>query len=121
MKQLTKNIKTVITNCYENNFMTEQILDSNGCPAGGYSRGIGFSIDWQNGPLGRGENRKEQNGAFVEHVIMAVIDRLKFYQGTKFESNQNEHALHHLNMALTHLNMRTREREERGVEGTLEV
>ena len=31
-------------------------LGSNGNPAGGAVRGVGLSIDWQNGPLGRGED-----------------------------------------------------------------
>ena len=39
--------------------------DGNGNPAGGTTYGNGFAIGWQNGPLGRGPDRIEPNGAFV--------------------------------------------------------
>ena len=54
-------------------------------PAGGVSSGRGFAISWQNGPLGRGNDRREPNGAFVEDVIQAVIGRISFYQKSKFQ------------------------------------
>ena len=40
--------------------------DTDTDPAGGFVHGKGFRIDWQNGPLGRGNERQEPNGAFVE-------------------------------------------------------
>lgn len=40
-------------------------LDTNGNPAGGRTIGTGIEIFWQNGPLGRGEDRKEPNGASI--------------------------------------------------------
>ena len=52
----------------------------NGMPAGGYSVGVGINIEWQNGPLGRDEERELPNGAFVEGVIEAALDRLRWYQ-----------------------------------------
>ncbi len=52
-------------------------IDDRGRPAGGTVRGIGLSIDWQNGPLGRGAERIEPNGAFVESVIFAALQRIR--------------------------------------------
>ena len=92
--------------------------DENDNPAGGTSFGRGFTISWQNGPLGRGNERKESNGAFVETVIDAVIRRIRYYQGSKFYCNENAQAINHLERALRWLNQRTRDREVHGVEGT---
>jgi hypothetical protein len=92
--------------------------DANGNPAGGVSSGKGFTISWQNGPLGRGVDRREPNGAFVEDVIQAVIGRIKFYQDSLFSSADNAVALEHLAAAAEALDRRTRDREARAVEGT---
>ena len=96
-------------------------LDENGNPSGGTTDGIGLHITWQDGPLGRGADRKEPNGAFVEDALRAVIGRLEFFQtasGRKFACRENAIALTHLETALLWLEQRTREREERAVEGT---
>ena len=92
--------------------------DPNGNPAGGYVKGIGIDISWQNGPLGRGAERIEPNGAFVEGVILAAIQRIAYYQASKFNCRENAIALTHLETALLWLNKRTADREERQVEGT---
>jgi len=92
--------------------------DENGNPAGGHTSGTGITIDWQNGPLGRGPDRKEPNGAFVEGVIQAAIGRIKYYQDSKFACRENAIALTHLETALLWLGKRTADREEREVEGT---
>lgn len=97
---------------------TENHLDADGNPAGGNVHGVGIRIEWQNGPLGRDGDRIEANGAFVEGVIEAAIDRIYFYQLTKFHSLHNAVALGHLKAALEVLGERTREREDRQVEGT---
>jgi len=96
----------------------EHWKDVNGNPAGGATYGTGFAISWQNGPLGRGSNRKEPNGAFVEGIIRAAIGRLKFYQSSKFKCKENGLALAHLELAVENLNARTADREIRDVEGT---
>lgn len=96
----------------------EHWTDQDGNPAGGVSFGKGFAISWQNGPLGRGNDRKEPNGAFVEDVIQAVIGRIEFYQSTKFACERNELALQALKGAAAELDLRTSEREQREVEGT---
>lgn len=101
-----------------NAFMSEHWNDANGNPEGGVSSGCGFTISWQHGPLGRGEARKEPNGAFVETVIAAAKDRIEYYQKSKFASSYNATAIHHLQCALDVLNARTSDREKRNVEGT---
>jgi len=115
-------------------------LDNNGNPTGGVTVGTGIRINWQNGPLGRGKPlaeirasdiprglsaedvaRKEPNGAFVEGVISAAIDRLQFFQtasGGKFACRENAIALTHLETALLWLGKRSADREAREVEGT---
>ena len=51
----------------------EHWLDDDGNPAGGVASSKGVCISWQNGPLGRGNERREPNGGFVENVIAHVI------------------------------------------------
>jgi len=92
--------------------------DASGNPAGGCTQGTGFTISWQNGPLGRGAERKEPNGAFVESVIKAALGRLQFYQESQFACEENALAIGHLAAALGILNDRTANREKRAVEGT---
>ncbi len=87
-------------------------------PVGGVSTGRGFTISWQNGPLGRGADRVEPNGAFVEDLIQAVIGRIEFYQDSEFACGENQEALKHLRSAAEALDSRTKKREAAGVEGT---
>ena len=103
----------MLDSMYYDNYVDEQ-----GNPAGGVVTGKGLEITWQNGPLGRGENRQEPNGAFVETVIDAVAQRIAFYQNSKFHCIENAIALGHLNAALEVLNERTKARDDRDVEGT---
>ena len=93
-------------------------VDEQGLPAGGQTTGTGIRIDWQNGPLGRGADRKQPNGAFVEGVIAAAIDRIEWYQASKFKCRENALALTKLQEALHWLDWRTRRRESQGIEGT---
>lgn len=86
-------------------------------PAGGVSTGRGFTISWQNGPLGRDNDRHEPNGAFVEDVIAACIGRIQFYQA-HFSCQENKDALEGLEYAARRLDDRTKDRELRKVEGT---
>ena len=102
-------------------FRSEHWVDDAGNPAGGNTFGNGFAIGWQNGPLGRGEGRRMPNGAFVEDVIDACADRIRFYQGSRFACDRNARALEHLHAALAELGARTREREALGIEGTHET
>lgn len=111
-------------------------VDGNGHPTGGRVDGVGLSIVWQDGPLGRhaptcgpgkpctaesGCTRRDPNGAFVETVISAALQRLAFYQkaaGGKFACFENEMAIEALAGALKFLEHRTITREQRQVEGT---
>lgn len=97
--------------------------DEDGNPAGGRTDGKGILIVWQNGPLvwEQGDvagGRLEPNGAFVEGVIEAAADRLRYYQASKFACRENALALTKLEEALHWLEHRTAVREARGVEGT---
>jgi hypothetical protein len=97
---------------------SEHWNDVNGNPAGGTTFGNGFAIGWQNGPLGRGMDRKAPNGAFVEDIIDAALDRLRYYQNSRFACDANAKALEHLEAARWVLHERTKDREARSVEGT---
>lgn len=104
-------------------FKSEHWNDENDNPAGGVAFGNGFTVSWQNGPLGQigSPDRKEPNGAFVEDIIQVVIDRLNFYQDSKFSSEYNKRAIEHLKDAARSLDKRTKDREAAGTEGTHKV
>lgn len=96
-------------------------VNRDGNPTGGSVSGIGLSINWQDGPLGRGLDKREFNGAFVETVISAALQRIEFYQEAsdgKFKCRENAIAITKLQEALFWLEYRTKQREDRGVEGT---
>lgn len=105
----------------QDTFQAENRVDGDGRPAGGYVDGRGLRIDWQMGPLGRGDDRLEPNGAFVETVIAAAKQRLEFYNEGEFVCDENTIAINALDEALRVLNQRTAAREARGVEGTHSV
>ena len=99
-------------------YKAENLSNAQGHPTGGHAEGVGIKIKWQNGPLGRGKDRKEPNGAFVETVIDIARQRLEFYQESEFRCEANAVAIMHLKAALDVLDRRTKEREAREVEGT---
>lgn len=96
-------------------------LDEHRHPAGGKTLGKGIEIHWQDGPLGRGPDRKEPNGAFVEGVIKAALGRLEFYQESEFRCEENDDAIGYLEAALGALERRTIDRTDREVEGTHDI
>lgn len=96
-------------------------VDENGNPTGGEVTGRGIVIKWQNGPLGRGEDRKEPNGAFVEEVIQSAIQRLYFFQESKFKCRENALAITKLEEAIHWLDSRTKAREILSIEGTYSI
>jgi hypothetical protein len=105
-------------------FTASNLEDANGNPAGGVVVGTGLHINWQDGPLGTGMTRQTPNGAFVETVIAAALQRIQYYQtasGGKFACRENALAITKLEEALHWLNHRTAAREARGVEGTHNV
>jgi hypothetical protein len=89
-----------------------------GKPHGGTFEATGIDISWQKGPLGRGEDRKKPNGAFVETVIKAALQRIEWYQDSEFACSENASAIQNLKSALGVLEFRTMQREGAGVEGT---
>lgn len=103
------------------NCKIENILNEQGNPSGGSVVGIGLTIQWQNGPLGRDSDRKEPNGAFVETVISSAKQRLEFFEKSDFHCRENELAIKKLGEALDILDNRTKERESRQVEGTHKI
>ena len=92
--------------------------DKNGNPTGGDTwLTVGkMEINWQDGIVGD----DGQNGAFVEDVLEAARQRLRFFQGSKLRCRENAIALTHIETALAWLDFRTRNREVEGVENTYE-
>jgi len=96
-------------------------VDAKGNPDGGWTQGHGLAIRWQKGPLGTGKKRKMPNGCFVETVILAAINRLEFYQKSKFKCPENSEAIRRLHQAHHELFGRTLRRINKGTEGTHKV
>ena len=99
-------------------FTSHHFSDDEGRPAGGSSYGDGFTVSWQNGPLGRGDSRSLPNGAFVETIIAVAVDRLEYYQSSGFACAENQAAIDALLRAKAELESRTARREQAGIEGT---
>lgn len=76
------------------------------------------AIDEHGNPAGGGVSELGPNGAFVEHVIEAAVNRLEFYQSTQFRCRENALAITKLEEALLWLGSRTARREAAGTEGT---
>ena len=96
-------------------------VDEQGMPAGGTVDGIGLRISWQDGPLGRSNDRQAPNGAFVETVLGGCHARLNFYQtigSGRFQCAENAEAMEHVQKALDVLEARTQRREAAEIEGT---
>ena len=90
-------------------------VDENGDPAGGQFFAMGLEGHWQDGPV------KENgfNGTGVETLLLIARHRLvESYQKSRFACHENRMAIEHIDEALEWLRTRTRNREERGVEGT---
>lgn len=114
------------------NLKASNRLDSNGNPTGGavelfeqtdnpQKQLIG--ILWQDGPRGQGEGKPlaEPNGAFVEDVLWAALQRLEFFNESKYRDRANSLAITHIEQALQALKDRQLERSHRNVEGKHEV
>jgi hypothetical protein len=71
-------------------------------------------IPFQNGPL----QEASVNGVSNEALLAIVEDRLLGFQAGPFACRENALALTHLQESMHWLHHRTRERVQRGVEGT---
>lgn len=97
--------------------------DADGNPAGGGVDSIGLHVGWQDGPRGQ-EGTDEllpPNGAFIEDVLWAALQRLEFFQDSKYRDRGNALAITHIEGALQALKDRQLERSYRKVEGKHEV
>ena len=93
-------------------------FDANGNAAGGYVRGVGLEIQWQDGPSGP---ERRYTGSVVEDPLKGVRFRLTTYQLTKYACPANERAIYHIDLALAALAGRDIDREARGVMGTADL
>lgn len=73
-------------------------------------------LDFQLGPIKEGG----VNGITNEALLAIVIDRMQHFQRGEFACRENALVLTKLQEAMHWLDHRTREREDRGVEGTNE-
>lgn len=76
-------------------------------------------INFQNGTLP--ESDGTPNGVSCEALIAINIDRLESFQAGPFACQDNADALEHLRLALHCLARRTKDRQDRSVEGKHEV
>lgn len=110
-------------------------LDENENPTGGFvtlhitKYGVvefpALIVNWQDGP--RGPETSDQkvgpdgllppNGAFVEDVLWAALQRLEFFNEGKYRDRANSMAVTHIEQALQALKDRQLERTHRNVEG----
>lgn len=104
----------------------ENTCNEDGNPTGGRVKSTGLDISWQDGPLGWDYNRNtypaavQPNGAFTEDVVLAVIQRLQFFQeanNRKFACRENACAITHLEEALMWMQRRHDNRVGRKVQG----
>ena len=72
-------------------------------------------IDFQKGPI---EDADGVNGFSNEALLAIVEDRLKGFQSGQYACRENALALTHLQESMHWLHHRTRDRVQRGVEGT---
>lgn len=72
------------------------------------------NIDFQKGPI----KIHGVNGVTNEALLAILIDRMRGFQASILACEENSKALHAMEEALMWLNKRTRDRIERGVEGT---
>jgi hypothetical protein len=97
-------------------FAARNATNDRGRVAGGFAKGTGIDIVFQDGPLEEGEY---PSGAFVEHVLEAAAQRLEFYQKVedgRYDCAETALALEYVQNAIIQLVAR---KERRSVEGTL--
>jgi len=75
---------------------------------------VSVELKFQHGPI----NEVGVNGITNEVCAAIIIDRLEYFQTTKYACGENERALAHFREGLLELESRTKRRTEQGVEGT---
>ena len=91
--------------------------DEHGNPSGGTVKGVGLQVLSQNGAVGPAPGTR--NGAFVEDLIDATVQRLEFYQEhEQWRCRENALAITKLEEANHWLIARRQDRLDRGVYGT---
>lgn len=79
-------------------------------------------VNWQDGARGQADGSlADPNGAFVEDVLWAALQRLEFFNESKYRDRANSLAITHIEQALQALKDRQLERSHRNVEGKYEV
>lgn len=76
--------------------------------------GVFAHISFQKGPIAEAG----VNGAYHEDLLAIVIDRLQCFQKGEFSCRENALAITKLEEAMHWLNHRTKDRQDRKVEGT---
>lgn len=79
--------------------------------------GTPHGLNFQNGPVGE----VGINGITEESLLVIVLDRLRDFNKGDYKCRENALAITNLEQGLMWLHKRTRNRMERGVEGTHEV
>lgn len=103
-----------------NNLACRNYRDDKGNPASGYVHGPGLCVVFQDGPRGKlddGVTLAPANGAFVEDLLVAALQRLSHFQGTQYKCDENERAIEKIAEAIAILHDRAKGRAARGVLG----
>ena len=82
---------------------------------------VSWTLRWQPGVLDRTGGYDQPQGAFVEDLLVACKERLKFYQKSKAFCEENAEAIEYIQKAEDILVDRRLERRMKGIEGTLKM
>lgn len=114
------------------NIRAVNIVDDNGNPTAGQVNLVtgapdadnieALRIVWQSAPRAKADGTlAAPNGAFIEDVLWAALQRLEFFQQSQYRDRGNALAITHIEGALQALKDRQLERSHRNVEGKHEV
>lgn len=112
-------VQKVVQSGQSNHIRCRDWVDADGNPSSGYAQGVGMSVVFQDGPRGKRDDGTLQpaNGAFVEDLLVAAMQRLAFFQNSKFAHPANADAIEHIAAAIKSLESRAKQRSDRGVLG----
>lgn len=100
----------------------ENTTDEDGNPTGGWVEAVGIRIDWQDGPRRLEDgSMAEATGAFIEDLLTIAVERMEFYQASKFACRENAIIITKLQEAQHWARHRREDRARRGVLGAHEV